>query len=88
MPRSTSVIGMQRADRRRSIDDNAAIHLLLGDPSPLSADANFGPLVRRAVEPLGKGGGNVRVNRRAVGERNRHGAVIGDLRDDLGQFSG
>ena len=49
---ATSVIGTQRADLPRRVDDDAAIHLLIGHLDPLAAEPHFGPLIRRAVEAL------------------------------------
>ena len=76
MPRRTSVIGMQRATAdgvgRRvsragycSFDHDAAVHLLVGDFDPVAVQADFGPLVGRAVKAFGKGA--VHVGRRRAG---------------------
>ena len=47
---------MQRAELRSlaRIDDDAAIHFLVGDFDPIAAEADLGPLVGRAVKAFGK----------------------------------
>ena len=66
--------------RVAAIDDDAAIHFLIGHRNPMSAQPNLGPLVRGAVKALGKRAVDVGRDQLAVVLRRRHGAVIGDLR--------
>ncbi len=71
MPGSTSVMGMQRA-ACLAIDDNAAIHFLLGNADPMPLEANFGALVGRAVEAFRKSAGEIGFDRRASCKRGRN----------------
>ena len=50
----------------RRIDENGAVHFLVGHFDPVPGDADFGPLVGRAVEILGIGAVDVGGNERAV----------------------
>ena len=74
---------MCRWDVGGDVDDDRAVHLLIGDLQPAAGDADFGPLVRRAVEVFGKRPGNVGRDEAAIADVGRHRAVVGDLGEDL-----
>ena len=50
---------MQRAVCAVEIDDDAAIHFLIGDRHPAAVQPHFGPLVGGAVKTFGKRAGDV-----------------------------
>ena len=82
-PSRTSVIGDAAGRCRRGVDDDAAIHFLIGDLAPVAVEADFGPLVGRAVETFGKRAGDVGRDQPAIVLRRRHGAVVGDAAEDV-----
>ncbi len=63
----------------RRVDHDAAIHLLVLHRNPLASQPNFGPLVRGAVEPFGKGLDDVGRDELAVRSHYRRGTVVGNL---------
>ena len=65
------------------VDDDRAVHLLIGDLQPVAGNADFGPLVRRAIEIFGKSPGNVGRHEAAIADVGRHRAVVGDLGEDF-----
>ena len=67
------------------VDDDRAVHFLIGDFQPAAGDADFGPLVRGAIEIFGKGPGNVGRDQTAVASVGRRRAVVGDLGEDFPQ---
>ena len=67
----------------RHVDDDAAIHFLIGDLDPLAADADFGPLIGRAVERLGKGAVHIGRHEPAILRGRADRAVVGDLGENL-----
>jgi hypothetical protein len=68
-----------------TVDDDAAVHFLVGDRQPMAVDANFGQLVRRAVESFGKCARDVGFDQPAILGRGRDRAMVGDLGQDLVQ---
>ena len=66
----------------RRIDNDAAIHFLIGDRHPAAVQPNFGPLIGRAVKTFGKSAGDIGRFQPAIVLRDRHGPMIGDLRDN------
>ena len=64
-PGRTSVMATQRAVRSDRIDDDAAVHFLVGDFDPVPGQADLGPLVGGAVKAFGKGA--VHVGRAPAG---------------------
>lgn len=67
------------------VDDDRAVHFLIGDFQPAAGDADFGPLVRGAIKIFGKGPGNVGRDQTAVASVGRRRAVVGDLGEDFPQ---
>ena len=70
------------------VDDDAAVHFLQFDFAPLASQSDFGPLVRRTVEPFGKRSGDVGGDEATILQRRRHRAVVGDLRENFLQRLG
>ena len=65
------------------IDDDAAVHFLIGNFNPLAADPHFGPLIGRAVERFGEGAVHVGIDEPAILRRSADRAVVGNLGQNL-----
>ena len=71
-----------------AIDQDAAIHFLVGNLNPVTVEPNFGALVGGAVKAFGERPGNIGVFQPGVVERSRHGPMIGNLAENFRQRLG
>ena len=65
------------------VDDDPAVHLLIGDLDPFALEADLGLLVRGRVEAVGEGAGEIRHGGFRVFGVGRRRAVLDEVADDL-----